>query len=242
MKSIDSNNPWDWLQPHDTVRFGEIIYDEAERSRWCTAILTGGLPMMWRKTAAPVRDLMYAKMELKLGANVLIVGESLDGCGFLDDIRERIGHAGTIHSFDIIEKARDSVKGGIRGRSGKLGTWAYDYTSGEPDDCYDCVGILQGVQHSDAWEEAAAEFVRVLKPGGMIMLAEIGFGPNLVNAMKLDIHLEYFIEKLFLGAGLSGMDLAYYSPTELRAAFGGLVTEATNFEWRGAELFWGRKP
>jgi len=64
----------------------------------------------------------------------------------------------------------------------------------------------------------------------------------MVNAMRLDIHLEYYIEKLSRGAGMSGMDLAYYSPSDLRRAFGNLVMDATNFEWRGAELFWGRKP
>ncbi len=241
MSKVESNNPWDWLQPHDTARLGDVIYDETERSRWCTAILIGGLPMMWRKIAVPVRDLMYAKMELKAGDNVLIVGESLESCGFIEDIRALIGPEGKLRCVDIIEQARDSVKAGRRGRSGQLGTWAYDYTASDPDSHYDCVGILQGVQHCDDWPEAATEFIRVLKPGGVIMLAEIGFGPNLINAMKLDIHLEYYIEKLCLGAGLSGMDLAYYSPGELHSAFDKLVTEATNFEWRGAELFWGRK-
>jgi len=242
MADMENDNPWDWLQPHDAARFGEAINDPAERRRWCAAILTGGLPMMWRKIAAPVRDLMYLKMELCPGDKVLIVGESLDSCGFLDDIRAQIGETGEIRSYDVIEQARDAVMANRRGRSGQLGTWAYDYTSQEPDDYFDSIGILQGVQHCDDWPEAAAEFVRVLKPGHVILLSEIGFGPNLVNAMKLDIHLEYYIEKLSRGAGLSGMDLAYYSPSELHAAFAGLLTEASNFEWRGAELFWGRKP
>jgi SAM-dependent methyltransferase len=236
-----STDPWDWLQPHDLARFGPGIRDPEERTRWCNTILTGGLPMMWRKTAAPVRDLMYAKMDLQQGDRVLILGESIDSCGFSDDVKARIGPTGQLHAVDVIERARDSVMSGVRGRSGQLGTWAYDYTAKEPDNSYDCIGVLQGVQHCDAWREAATELVRVLKPGRMIMLAEIGFGPNLRNAMKLDIHLEYYIEKLTRGAGMSGMELAYYSPEELRSAFDGLLADATNFEWRGAELFWGRK-
>jgi ubiquinone/menaquinone biosynthesis C-methylase UbiE len=192
--------------------------------------------------AKAVRDLMYLKMDLRPGDNILLIGESLDGCGFLEDIRGHIGPAGTIRAIDIIEDARDAVAANRRGRSGKLGTWAYDYTANIPDNHYDCVGILQAVQHCDDWSEAAREFVRVLKPGRMVMLSEIGFGPSMQNAMAMDLHIEYYMEKLCRGAGLSGMDLAYYSPKELRDAFEGLVTAPMNFEWRGAELFWGQKP
>jgi ubiquinone/menaquinone biosynthesis C-methylase UbiE len=185
---------------------------------------------------------MYLKMDLRPGDNILLIGESLDGCGFLEDIRGRIGPAGTIRAIDIIEDARDAVAANRRGRSGKLGTWAYAYTANIPDNHYDCVAILQAVQHCDDWSEAAKEFVRVLKPGRIVMLSEIGFGPSMQKAMAMDLHIEYYMEKLCRGAGLSGMDLAYYSPKELRDAFADLVTAPMNFEWRGAELFWGQKP
>ena len=242
MNEPAGDNPWEWLQPHDAARFGEVIHDPAERARWCRAVLTGGLPLIWRQKAAPVRELMYLKMDLREGDKVLVIGESLEGCGFVDDIRERIGSSGEVRAIDIIEEARDSVAANRRGRSGQLGTWAYGYTADAPADHYDCVGILQAVQHCDDWREAAAEFVRVLKPGRMIMLSEIGFGQAMRSAMAFDLHVEYYMDKLCRGAVLSGMDLAYYSPSELRAAFRGLLDAPSNFEWRGAELFWGRKP
>jgi hypothetical protein len=44
----DNDNPWDRLQPHDSARFGEVIHDPVERARWCRAVLTGGLPLIWR--------------------------------------------------------------------------------------------------------------------------------------------------------------------------------------------------
>lgn len=241
MNTPDTDNPWDWLQPRDSARFGEVINDPEERTRWCRILLTGGLPLIWRKKAAAVRELMYSNMALQAGDNVLIIGESLDACGFVDDVRARIGTAGEIRAIDIIEEARDSVAANRRGRSGQLGTWAYNYTSGVPDNHYDCIGILQSVQHCDDWREAAVEFIRVLKPGRTIMLSEIGFGQAMRTAMSMDLHVEYFIEKLCRGAGLSGMDLAYYSPAELRSAFSGLVADPSTFEWRGAELFWGKK-
>jgi ubiquinone/menaquinone biosynthesis C-methylase UbiE len=241
LNNTDSDDPWDRLQPHDSARFGEVIHDPVERARWCRAVLTGGLPLIWRDRAAAFRELMYLKMELRPGDNVLVIGESLDGCGFIEDIRERIGPSGRIHAIDIIEEARDSVVANRRGRSGQLGTWAYRYTADMPDAHFDCVGILQAVQHCDDWREAAAEFIRVLRPGRLIMLSEIGFGQAMRTAMAMDLHVEYYMDKLCRGAGLSGMDLAYYSPAQLRSAFSGLVIEAMNFEWRGAELFWGRK-
>lgn len=241
MNMPESDNPWDWLQPRDSARFGNVIQNVEERARWCRIVLTGGLPLIWRKKAAAVRELMYLNMDLRPGDNVLIIGESIDSCGFVDDVRARIGDSGSIRAVDIIEEARDSVAANRRGRSGQLGTWAYDYTAGIADSHYDCVGILQAVQHCDDWHEAAKEFVRVLKPGRTIMLSEIGFGPAMRTAMSLDLHVEYFIDKLCRGAGLSGMDLAYYSPAELRSAFGGLLANPSTFEWRGAELFWGRK-
>ena len=91
MREPESSNPWDWMQPHDVKRWGEVIMDRAEQQRWCRAVMLGGLPYMWRKTAATVRELAYEKLELRSGDKVLIIGESVESCGFIDDIRARIG-------------------------------------------------------------------------------------------------------------------------------------------------------
>jgi Methyltransferase domain len=242
VSTMNRENPWDWLQPHDSARFGQDIHNPEERARWCRAVLTGGLPLIWRKRASEVRELMYLKMDLREGDRVLVIGESIESCGFLEDIRDRIGNAGCIDQIDIIEEARDSVQADRRGRGGQLGTWKWSYTAQIPDEHYDCVGVLQAVQHCDDWRETAIELVRVLKRGRTVLLSEIGFGRAMRSAMSMDLHVEYYMEKLCRGAGLSGMDLAYYSPEELRAAFEGLIAEPSTFEWRGAELFWGKKP
>jgi hypothetical protein len=39
-----------------------------------------------------------------------------------------------------------------------------------------------------------------------------------------------------------GIDLAYYSPADLRRAFGSLTVDSIKFEGGGTELSWGRKP
>lgn len=237
-----SKNPWDWLAPHDAERFGNVILDPAERSRWATTIIIGGLPYMWRYKAAPFRDLMYAKLGLSRGEKVFILGESIASCGFEDDIRALVGPEGEVRSVDIIERARTSTFQGERGRGGRVGTWRYDYTSEFPDGYFDCVAVLQATQHCDDWREAGQELLRVMKPGRTLMLAEIGFSPQLRQAAQLDLHLEYWVDKLFAGRGMNGPEeLSYYSPDELQAAFDGLLSNASVLAWKGAELFWGEK-
>ncbi len=240
--SIGQENPWNWLAAHDAERFGSVILDPVERSRWCRAIIIGGLPYMWRYKAAALRELMYSKLNLSHGDKVFILGESIATCGFEEDIRALVGAEGEVRSVDIIERARTSTFQGDRGRGGRVGTWQYDYTSDVPDDYFDCVAVLQAVQHCDNWREAGQEFLRVLKPGRTLMLGEIGFSPQLREAAKFDLHLEYWVDKLFAGANMNGPeDLSYYGPDELLAAFEGLVSNPSFLAWKGAELFWGEK-
>ena len=74
------------------------------------------------------------------------------------------------------------------------------------------------------------------------MLSEIGFSPRLQMAAELDVHIEYWLDKLFFGAGMQGLDFSYYSKEELLEAFDGLLRDPQWFNWRGVELFWGTKP
>ena len=48
------------------------------------------------------------KMELAPGHRVLLIGECLQVCGFVYDIRRRIGPTGEIHEVDITNEARSS--------------------------------------------------------------------------------------------------------------------------------------
>ena len=237
-----STNPWDWLQPHDVERFGSVILDANERNRWCKATIIGGLPYLWRYKGAAFRDFAYSKLAAKPGDKVLLLGESIESCGFEEDIRAMVGPAGEIRSIDIIERARTSTATGLKGRGGVLGTWQYDYTADVADGYFDCIAVLQAVQHSDDWRECGIELLQTLKPGGAIVLAEIGFSPQLRQAAKLDLHLEYWVDKLYAGSGMKGPeDVSYYAPEELQALFHGLVRKSGVFTWRGADLFWGTK-
>ena len=63
--------PWDWMQPHDVQMMGNVIMDPSEQTRWRRAVALGGLPYMWRKMAAPVREMVYDRLALQSGDRVL---------------------------------------------------------------------------------------------------------------------------------------------------------------------------
>ena len=240
MSRMENEDPWKWMQPYDVRRFGEVILDPKEQERWCRAVLLGGLPFMWRK-AEVARNLIYDRLELKAGDKVLVIGECIAPCGFVDDIRAHIGPRGEIRVIDITDEARDNYIAKKRGRGGQLATWAWTYTREIPDGTFDCAACLQGVQHADDWRDTGAELLRVMKGGRNIVLAEIAYSPETRMKIELDMHIEYVFEKLLSKVGWKLDEFPYYSPQDLEAAFAGLATDTGSFVWKGIEIFWGRK-
>lgn len=238
----EGTTPWDLMQSFDASRFGEDVFDIENQKRWSTAIFVGGLPYMWRK-AYVVLDMIYNLLELEEGNKVFLLGESLESCGFIDDLRKRVGPSGTITAIDNQEECRDAMFHNKVGRGGQRGTFRYDYTSDIADASYDAVLNLQAIQHADDWREAGAEFVRILKPGRRLVMAEIILGgPEQVWKIKQDLHLDHLITKICSRIATRFEDFPYYSPAELKVAFDGLLEDMDEFEWRGLEVFWGRKP
>jgi SAM-dependent methyltransferase len=243
-RTLPNLNPWNYLQPNDVERFGPAILDPAEQKRWSSALFLGGLSYMWQR-AEPVRDLIFLHLALKPGDRVLLLGEALEGSKFPDDVRARIRHGdglGELVCVDIIEEARNAMTARRIGRNGKLGTWEYTYTHGTPDAHYDAVFVMQGIGHSDDWTITGKELLRVLKPGGRILLTEIGFGPQFFAALEMDLHVEYIFRKIVAGRQRELGDAAYYSIAELQTAFAGMLADVGSFSWRSADVFWGRKP
>ena len=235
-------SPWDMMQPFDAARFGHDIFDPKERARWSRAIFIGGLPYMWM-LARPVLDMIYDLAEVKQGDKVLLFGESLESCGFTADLKALVGPVGEVTTIDVQEDARNAVTSGKRDANGKLGTFRYDYTKQFPDEAFDIVLNLQGVQHTDNWREDGAEFLRIMKSGRRLVMAEIVLGsPEQIMKINSDLHIQHLIDKIFAARGFDFGDQPYFSPEVLTQAFDGLLTDLGQFEWRGLEVFWGRKP
>ena len=234
-------SPWDAFQPWDLDRFGAQILDRAEQERWSRAIFLGGLTYMWGKSE-PLRHLIYDRLELRQGDRVLVLGEAVEPSGFLAEIQERVGRTGRVEVIEIIEEARRRYFARDHGRDGQLATWQYEYASALADSSFDCVAVLQGVQHSDNWREAGADLLRVMSSGRRIVLAEIAFGPRFQVRMEADTHIEFLMTKLFERIGWHYTEFPYHGPADLLRAFDGLVDDPGVIEWKGIELFWGRKP
>jgi SAM-dependent methyltransferase len=243
LRCLDKDTtPWDLLQPFDAQRFGEVVLDRSEQERWSKAIFLGGLPYMWRR-AALVLEMIYGLLELRHGDKVFLIGESLESCGFVQDLRERVGATGTVTALDIQEDCRNAFLENKRGVGGQRGTFRYDYTSHVADEEYDVVLNLQAVQHADDWREAGKELVRIMKPGRRMVMAEIVLGsPDQAKKVQQDLHIEHVIHKIMARICGNIEEFPYYSPQELHDAFEGVLVEQGDFEWRGLEVFWGRKP
>lgn len=235
-------SPWDMMQQFDAARFGPDIFDPKEQARWSRAIFIGGLPYMWT-LARPVLTMIYNLAEVGQGDKVLLFGESLESCGFIADLKALVDPTGEVVTIDIQEDARNAVTSGKRDANGKLGTFRYDYTKKFPDEIFDIVLNLQGVQHTDNWREDGAEFLRVMKPGRRLVMAEIVLGsPEQMMKIKSDLHIQHLIDKIFAARGFEFSDHPYFSPEVLMQAFDGQLADIGQFEWRGLEVFWGRKP
>jgi SAM-dependent methyltransferase len=229
------------MQPYDVRRFGDVILDRAEQERWCRAVLLGGLPFMWRK-ADVAKQVIYDRLGLRTGDKVLVIGECVESSGFVADIRARIGAGGEIRVFDITDEARDAYIAKKRGSGSQIATWRWGYSREFADATFDCVAVLQAVQHNDDWRETGKELLRVMKPGRGIVLAEIAYSPETQVKIGLDLHIEYVFEKLLSKVGWNIEEFPYFSPAALTQAFSGLVTEPGTFVWKGVEIFWGTKP
>jgi hypothetical protein len=118
-REMKFDDPWAWMQSYDVRRFGEVNQDKTEQERWCRAVLLAGLPFMWRK-AEVARNVIYDQLELDIGDKVLLIGECIEPCGFVDDIRARIGTQGDIKVIDITDEARDNYLAKKRGRGGQV--------------------------------------------------------------------------------------------------------------------------
>ncbi|GAA3880422.1 hypothetical protein GCM10022381_23350 [Leifsonia kafniensis] len=235
-------NPFDHIQEWDLERMGPDILDSDQRRSWeMTLRLAGGLPYIWRELARPISEIAYGLLELRPGDRVLLIGEGIEPAGWEQDMRAIIGENGTIDTVEIIRDGREAVHSRKVGRNGQIGCWQWTYTDGIADGHYDAVAVLQATQHSDDWPETAGELLRVVKPGRRIVLAEaVMAGDTFFSRVNSDVHLRSWFDKLF--EQLDPSIIPYWSREQIRAAFGDRVESPQSLEWRGIEMFWGRKP
>jgi hypothetical protein len=237
----NERGPWDFVQDWDVEAFGPDVRDPVLRQRWGTALaLAGGLPYMWQTLARPIRDIIYGLLELKSGDRVFVVGEGNEPCGWSADMRHLVGPAGAVDAIEIIRDGRAAVRNNQRGRNGMIGCWRWNYAQDIPDESYDCVAIMQSTQHCDDWSETGREFLRIMKPGRRIVFAEMVLdGVRFRERINADVHIKQWFDKLLPPRS---EPISNYTGEAIMAAFGAALEGPQCMEWRGVEMFWGRKP
>jgi SAM-dependent methyltransferase len=240
----NNGDPWAYIQDWDVDAAGPTILEAEERGRWSNAFRrAGGLPYMWHELAANISDIVYALLELRPGDRVLIIGEAVEPCGWKDGLEAIVGETGQVDAVEIIRQGRETIRRGERGRNGMVGCWRWDYTKEESPETYDAIAIMQSAQHCDEWAEAGAELLRVLKPGRRIVSAEaLMQGPAFVSHINSDVHIQSWYDKMAAALPYSSDEISWYTAEQLAQIFGDMVQDARAMEWRGIELFWGRKP
>ena len=240
-ESFGGGNPWNYIQPWDDELFGSEVRDPAKRAIWEQAVaVAGGLPYIWTELARPISEIVYGLLELRPGDRVLLIGEGIAPAKWVEDMKEIVGPEGAIDSFEIIRDGRKSIMNKVAGRNGQIGCWRWPYADSADDESYDCVAVLQATQHCDDWEEAARDLLRVMKPGRRIVLAEsVLAGSYFMARVNSDVHFRQWFDKMFGAIGPE--NVPYYSGEQVREAFGDLVSSPQLLEWRGIEMFWGRK-
>jgi len=241
-----SSSPWDFLVDQEIDAFGQEVKESDLQKKWGRAIFFGSnLRWCWMN-ALSIRQMMYGHLSTKPGDRVLVVGEFLEEIGFLPELRKRVGDTGEIASLDMVAKSRSGReqqwKTGSSANIKEKHQWDYPFADKYPDDYFDLIWFPQGVHHAYSWDEIAPRFLRALKPGGQIMMAECRVpSPEFHRGIEMSGMLQCIVDKIFWAIDMTLKEMPDYSASELTRAFGDSLTDTFYLEWNGFLLFWGYK-
>ncbi len=239
-------DPWDFLAHQEIDDFGPEIREANLRKKWGRAILYGSnLRWCWMN-AGSITHLMYSHLNAKPGGRALVIGEFLEDLGFLPELRKRIGEKGEIADFDMMEKSRsgreEQWRRGPGTKVAERHRWDYPYADNYPDNYFDLIWLPQGVHHANSWDKIVPRFLRALKPGGQVMMAECRVGPpEFHQGIEMSSMLECIVDKVFWAMETTVEEMPDYSTAEVAQAFGDSLMDTFCLEWKGFLLFWGFK-
>ena len=230
---------WDYATEREKALFGDFITNKEWQDRMSRAVFfVGGLPYMFDR-AEHFRKLMYNALRLEKGNKVLIIGECLEACGFLDEVKKRLRGDGEIHAFDLMygDKPPGTEEKRVFSYSGYINNFSEEY--------FDVIFFAQGVHHEENWEARAKEFIRILKKGGRIVFAEatVELNPDFYAAVQSDVHIEMVFKKLHGREKPAEWPYLFYQPTprDLKNWFEPYLENMQEFVWKGMMLVHGVK-
>ena len=120
----------------------------------------------------------------------------------------------------------------------------YEYTFADkyPDNYFDIIWLPQGVNHARSWEETAPKLLRVLKPGGQVMMVESRLcNPDFFNALNHNGLLYCMAEKLWWSLGVTFEEMPDYATDKIGSAFEDSLKDVFGIDLEGWLVFWGFK-
>ena len=229
---------WDFMTTNEKVAFDDLIGDQEKQFKWGRAtFLAGGLRLMADLNSNFI-ELMYENLKAKPGDKVFMLGELFDELGFISELNRRKGEMEEIAAIDVSLKARSYA------RNGGIPQWDYDFTDQYPNDYFDVAWIPQGVHHCADWKKFAPKLLRILKPGGQVIMHECRIGaPEWWQGVKMSGFLKCIIEKIYLGPGRHKLSDRQFdvSPEMITTAFGDKLENTFSFAGKGWLVFWGNK-
>jgi len=229
---------WDFMTTAEKAVFDDLVGDPEKQFRWGrSTFLAGGLRLMGDLNSEFV-ELMYENLKAKPGDRVFMLGELFEELGFITELKKRKGEMAELAATDVSVKARSYAK------TGAIPQWDYDFADQYPDNYFDVAWIPQGVHHCADWNKFAPKLLRILKPGGQVMMHECRIGgPEWWQGVKMSGFLKAIIEKIYLGPGRDKLSDRQFdvTPEMIATAFGDSLRDTISIANKGWMVFWGYK-
>jgi SAM-dependent methyltransferase len=258
---------FDWMTARELAAWPIIADPKVRASCALSLFLAGGLNLIadLNDREGGTNNLMYDNLKIRKGDKVLIISELLDEMEHVARYEKRTGvklSDAILYQYEISPRVRSA---GTRARfadkepqdkDAKM-TFYYEYPDAYPDDFFDVVWMPQGCGHCINWDDTCARLIRVLKPGGMIMMQEHDIlGPDFWTACtKVSAQFRSIMEKQYLSMMGTTAEKEYLSQTGAskpltpaakfygpiwKDGFGETLNSTYIFS-KGCTTFWGAK-
>ena len=229
---------WDFMTAAEKAAFDDLVGDPEKQFKWGRGTFLAGSLRLMGDLSSNYIELMYENLKAKPGDKVFILGELFEELGFLTELKRRKGEMAELAATDVSVKARSYAK------TGAIPQWDYDFADKYPNNYFDIAWIPQGVHHCADWNKFAPKLLRILKPGGQVMMHECRIGgPEWWQGVKMSGFLKCIIEKIYLGPGRNKLSDRQFdvSPEMIAAAFEDSLRDTFSIAGKGWMVYWGYK-
>ncbi len=223
-----------------------VFRDAAERDAFYRTPLYGQRfnTGIYLKPQREFNQMMFVKAGLAGAGKLLLIGEALEPMGLVPLGQEVVGPGVEIVALEMRHLAL----------AHKAGRWPVYREISAPyaEGAFDAVVAAQW-HHCDDLAPEFAALLRIVKPGGKLVLVDNGPGLGTFELAKQDVLLDYLLRQFVTWAGArhvpAGEAFDYQKATWLKvpvedvyAAAAGLLPDARLWEYKGMAMVDGTRP